>query len=376
MLLGGCQNISVSSNFLTLNQWAIDITAIEPSVSYGLTGPVSIISNWIGFTLAAGGGIYVHDGCLGLSVLSNDFNGWGSAVINQALWLHTDQAIVASNHWNNQPVISIQSGLVGTASTIVFPDICDQVLITSASNPIASLLTNHQADTLGQINFIRVTSGGTGYTSAEIAISGSGSGAAAEAVVDNGQLLWIIVTNSGSGYGSIGAFAEVTITGDGVGAAANAYVGLPVLTGRKMRLSCNCTVQLANADASPAQQNWTGYAATIPAYGAVELEGVFGAWRAVSFPATDYLLPTGNGGAVLQSVAGGAITLKPSAGGVLQLASATEATGCTSTVGRGAPTGSVEAPPGSDFRNLDGGVGNTLWIKQTGTDANGWVAVA
>jgi hypothetical protein len=68
--------------------------------------------------------------------------------------------------------------------------------------------------------------------------------------------------------------------------------------------------------------------------------------------------------------------LRPSAGGVLQLASATEATGCTSTVGRGAPTGLVEAPPGSDFRNLNGGVGSTLWVKQTGTDANGWVAVA
>lgn len=376
MLLGGCQNISVSENFLSLNQWAIDISAIEPSISYGLTGPVSIVGNWIGFTLAFGGGVYARDGCLGLSILNNDFNGWGSAVINQALWLHTDQAIVASNRWNNQPVISIQSGVVGSISTLVFPDISDQVLVTSTANPISSLLTNHQADTLGQINLIRVTNGGAGYTSARVVISGGGSGAAAEAVVDNGRVLWIIVTSPGSGYGSMGSVAEVTITGDGVGAAANAYVGLPVLNGRRLRLSCNCTVQLALAGASPPQQNWTGYTATIPAFGAIELEGVFGAWRAVSFPATDYLLPTGDGGAVLQSVAGGAITLRPSAGGVLQLASATEAIGCTSTVGRGPPAGLVEAPPGSDFRNLNGGVGSTLWVKQAGTDANGWVAVA
>jgi len=376
ILLGGCQNISVSANFLSLNQWGIDISAVEPSLSFGLSGPVSIVGNWIGFTLALGGGIYVHDGCLGLSILDNDFNGWGSAVINQALWLHTDQALVISNRWNNQPIISVQSALVGSMSTLVFPDICDQVLVTGATNPVASILTNHQADTVGQINFIRITSGGSGYTSAQVVISGSGSGAAAESIVDNGQVLWIIVTNPGSGYGSIGSFAEITIIGDGVGATANAYVGLPVLNGRRLRLSCNCTVQLALAGASPPQQNWTGYAATIPAYGAIEMEGVFGAWRAVSFPATDYLLPTGDGGAVLQSVAGGAITLRPSAGGVLQLASATEATGCTSTVGRGAPTGLVEAPPGSDFRNLNGGVGSTLWVKQTGTDANGWVAVA
>jgi hypothetical protein len=229
---------------------------------------------------------------------------------------------------------------------------------------------------LGQISFIRVTAGGSGYTSAQIEIAGSGDGAAAVAVVSQGQVLWIVVTNPGSGYGPIGASATVTITGNGSGAAARAYVGLPVLEGRRFRLSCNCTVQLAFNGTSPSQQNWTDFAVTIPALGAAEIEGVFGAWRAVSFPAIDYLAPTGNGGAVLQSVEGGDITLRPSAGGALQIASAAEPAGCTSSVGRGAPTGSVVAPPGSDFRNLNGGQGNTFWIKQTGTDANGWIAIA
>jgi hypothetical protein len=141
-------------------------------------------------------------------------------------------------------------------------------------------------------------------------------------------------------------------------------------------MACNCTVQLAFAGTSPPQQNWTNFAATIPALGAAELEGAFGTWRAVSFPSIDYLQPTGNGGTVVQSVAGGDVTLRPSAGGTLHIASASEPTGCTSTVGRGAPTGSVSAPPGSDFRNLDGGVGSTLWIKQTGTDSHGWIAIA
>jgi hypothetical protein len=36
----------------------------------------------------------------------------------------------------------------------------------------------------------------------------------------------------------------------------------------------------------------------------------------------------------------------------------------------------VAAPPGSDFRNLDGGVGSTLWVKQVGSDNQGWVAIA
>jgi hypothetical protein len=36
----------------------------------------------------------------------------------------------------------------------------------------------------------------------------------------------------------------------------------------------------------------------------------------------------------------------------------------------------VTAPPGSDYRNLAGGAGSVFWIKQTGTGATGWVAIA
>jgi hypothetical protein len=88
------------------------------------------------------------------------------------------------------------------------------------------------------------------------------------------------------------------------------------------------------------------------------------------------LLPTGNGGAILQSVSGADLTLCPSDGGVLQIASAGEPAGYTTSVGRGSPEGVVAAPPGSDFRNLDGGVGSTLWVKQVGSDNQGWVAIA
>jgi hypothetical protein len=376
ILLGGCENVSVSANFLSGNEWALDVSAIEPSLSFNLSGPISLIENWIGFTAAQGGGIFVHDGCIGTSILRNDFNGWGSATISQAVWLHTDQAVVAGNSWNNQPILTVQSGTVGGQTALVVPDVADEVLVLSAASEIESLLTDHQADTLGQISFIRVVAGGSGYTSAQIEITGSGNGAAAMAVVNQGQVLWIVVTNPGSGYGALGNGATVTIIGNGSGAAATAYVGLPVLEGRHLRLSCNCTVQLALSGTSPSLQNWTDFAVTIPAFGAAEIEGVFGAWRAVSFPATDYLAPTGNGGAVLQSVGGGDVTLRPSSGGAIQIASAAEPAGCTSSVGRGAPTGSIVAPPGSDFRNLNGGPGNTFWIKQTGTDATGWLAIA
>jgi hypothetical protein len=50
--------------------------------------------------------------------------------------------------------------------------------------------------------------------------------------------------------------------------------------------------------------------------------------------------------------------------------------GCTTTVGSGSPLGVVAAAPGSDYRNLTGSAGSILWIKQSGTDTSGWVAIA
>jgi hypothetical protein len=194
-------------------------------------------------------------------------------------------------------------------------------------------------------------------------------------VVNNGAVVWIIVTNAGSGYGTIGSSAPITITGDGSGAAATAYVGLPVLEGRRLRLVCNCQLQFTLLGASPPQQSWTGYQSTVPAFAVMELEGVFGAWRAVAFPPVDYLAPTGDGGAILQSAGSGDLVLRPASGGALHFTSAAESIGCTSTVGRGSPLGVVAAPPGSDFRNLNGGTGTTFWIKQANNDATGWAAI-
>lgn len=44
--------------------------------------------------------------------------------------------------------------------------------------------------------------------------------------------------------------------------------------------------------------------------------------------------------------------------------------------GEGAPNGNVTAAPGSTFNRTNGGAGTTFYVKQTGTDNNGWGAVA
>ena len=373
---GASQDMMVASNFILQNTWGVLVTLFEPSLSLVPTGPISIDRNWIGFTNSQGGGIRIMDGVQGTSVTQNDLNGWGSATSAQSLWIHTDSAAIWGNRWNNTAQFEIGASLVGEYSALVLPDVADRVFVTSAPPLINAVLTEHQVATLGQITFLRISHGGSGYTRAQAAITGSGSGAMADAVCGNGQVIGLLVTNPGSGYGAIGASATVDITGDGSGATAAAYVGLPVLTGRNLQIACNAPVRLTVDGASPPQKTWSQYDLTIPAFGAADLMGAFGGWYALQSPPVDYLAPTGSGGVVLGSVGSGDIFLRPAEGGALHFSSSAEPAGATTTVGRGAPTGAVAAPPGSDFRNLNGGVGNTFWIKCSGTDANGWVAIA
>lgn len=42
--------------------------------------------------------------------------------------------------------------------------------------------------------------------------------------------------------------------------------------------------------------------------------------------------------------------------------------------GSGSPEGVIVAPIGSLYTRTDGGTGTTLYVKESGTDENGWVA--
>jgi hypothetical protein len=79
-----------------------------------------------------------------------------------------------------------------------------------------------QAATDGEINFIRVFGGGSGYFSGNttVTITGDGSGATANATVTGDAVSAITVTAGGSGY----TIATATITGAGSGATANVII--------------------------------------------------------------------------------------------------------------------------------------------------------
>lgn len=72
----------------------------------------------------------------------------------------------------------------------------------------------------GAISVIKVSSGGSNYTTATVTIAGDGTGATATATITNGAISKINVTNSGQNY----SIATITITGDGTGATARAIL--------------------------------------------------------------------------------------------------------------------------------------------------------
>lgn len=88
---------------------------------------------------------------------------------------------------------------------------------------IQSLQANNEIlTTSGTINAIKIISGGYGYGVANISIVGDGTGATATATIDTaaGRITKINITNPGSGY----TFANVVVTGNGKGASLRAIL--------------------------------------------------------------------------------------------------------------------------------------------------------
>jgi hypothetical protein len=377
---GGSQNVRVSGNYIqNCTGWGVLVNNVETDGqgnNFGLAcTDLSITDNWIGFSIGSGGGgVLLLDNPQNVLVARNTITGSGSASIGQALWANSNAVIIQRNTWNFSPRALVASSIATSGGNqIVYPDLLDEVLVTAATNPVSTLLSLRQQALAGQLGFIAVTAGGSGYSSATVGISGDGAGAAAIAYVNNGAVLGIALTNAGSGY----SHASITISGDGTGAAANAQIGLPLLEQRTLTVRCAAPVVFSRpATSSPAQQNWTNYDFTVPANTTTTFNAHAGAWCAADVPLADYIVPDGAGGLQLTTQNAGDLVLSPGGAGQLRLATAEEATGATASIGRGPPTGVVSAPPGSDYRNLNGGAGQTYWIKQTGTGSTGWFAVA
>ena len=79
--------------------------------------------------------------------------------------------------------------------------------------PIQTALTS-SFYSAGKINNISILSAGAGYTTATITVTGDGTGAVLQAVLQAGQIQAINIINPGDGY----TFVTIAVTGDGTGA--------------------------------------------------------------------------------------------------------------------------------------------------------------
>lgn len=357
---GGGQGVRVRSNQIAASEWAITAYAIETDGHGATLGPPArdLILEGNRIELGSGGGVLLADGVMGAVVQGNQFTGDDPG---QALVPRTARLTVRENLWNG---LSFTSCVPATNTGVLrVPEVLDEAWIPAAPGGISLVQGDSAAAHVGQVTWLTVTAGGAGYTDALVEITGDGQGAQAVALLREGAVIGFRLTSAGAGY----TRAIIRVTGDGEGATATAQIGLPVPDGRRLVLRAGAPVRLEISGVP----GWAGMDTWLAPGAAAELRGSGGQFQLAASPEPALSYP-GDGSVALQPTRD--LLLRP--GGAIRLANAAEPFGCLSLIGRGSPQGHVAAPPGSDYRNLDGGAGQTLWLKQAGTDASGWAAVA
>ena len=374
--IGGGQNCTARDNFIQdCSAQSISVQNVEGNGTgdnFGLAcTDLSIIGNWINYS---GGtfGILVRDGAQNVLIEDNIIVVDSGGSLLNAISAYTDNIIIRGNLLNFMSRWPVNPALVNGVYTLTVPDVADAVSISQATSPIASIVTAQAALVAGQITFVKILNTGISYTHAAVSFTGTGTGAAATAIIYRGKIIGVQMTSFGSGYG---AGTTVTITGNGAGVSATVQVGLPVWTSKELSVDCLTNVTFATTGSSPVQSNWTGAPITVPANATIDWIGLNSGWLAARFMQNDYVSPNGDGSLTLKTQRGD-ISLHPSGTGAVRIISDAEVTGAVELIGRGSPLNVVSAPAGSTFRNLNGGVGATFWVKQSGTGSSNWVAVA
>jgi hypothetical protein len=382
---GGAQEPRIIGNSIAnTNYYAIVIYNNETNASGSPIGvpsvDVSITDNTIDMP-SGGGGILLIDGPQKVQVARNNFITAPSGDISLCLLPLTNTVTIEDNLLNGSPSVFFSdpsvpgSGNFSGLRSLIYPDVIDAVSIQSNSGAVQSLRSLNATNYDDYVTFVSLTAGGNAYSSAPTVsfTGGGGSGATATAFITNGAVIGFRMVSLGSGYTSA---PTVTLSGGGgSGASAIAYIGIPVPANRRIRVFCAVPVQWAVAGTNPPQFTGSGVAITTPANSEIEWVGRNAGWYASRYQQTDYVQP-GSDGSVTLTTPAGDVRIYPSGTGVVRWVSDTQATGCSTMVGSGTPQGVVTAAPGSDYRDLTGAAGSVFWIKQTGTGATGWIAIA
>jgi hypothetical protein len=370
---GGSVNTRVRGNTLrNFANAAVQVQNVEtdgngnafPTACVGL----SIESNDIEISGTTALGVVVLDGAQCVLVAGNRFVGSGGAIAAQCLQASTDGVLIGGNLFNTLPRFTANPTELGGSNSLVFPDMADELLIGAASASVQAMLSSFQAASLGQVAFIKVTAGGSGYTTATVAIGGTGSGAAATALIFGGAVIGVMMTARGSGYGPLGTVVPVTISGNGSGATASAIAGIPVPDGRRLRIQCGVAVTFAYASSLPLQDNPSSADLAIAARSVVEWEGIAGAWRLGSAGGAgggggSYTLPAATGSTLGGVVVGGNIS---NSGGTISL------TGANVTAALGlAPVSAAGAAAAAPVQSV---AGRTGAVTLSHSDLTDWAS--
>ena len=382
---GGAQEPRITGNSIAnASYYAIVIYNNETNAGGGPIGvpsvDVSITENTIDMPLG-GGGILLIDGPQKVQVARNNFITAPTGDISLCLLPLTNTVTIEGNVLNGASGLFFEnpfvpgSGNFSGLNSLIYPDVLDAISIQSSTATVQSVRSLNANNYAGYLTFVTLATAGSGYTSAPtVSFSGGGgSGATATAFITNGAVIGFRMVSLGSGYTSA---PTVTLSGGGgSGATATAFVGLPVPTNRRLRVFCSVPVQWAVAGSKPAQLTASGVAVTTPANSEIEWVGLNAGWYASRYQQTDYVQPGSDGSVTLTNLSGD-VRIHPSGSGAVRWISDSQGTGCITMIGSGTPQGVVTAPPGSDYRNLSGTAGSVFWIKQSGTGATGWIAIA
>lgn len=112
-------------------------------------------------------------------------------------------------------VLILGGGGTGASGSVV-------IETTDLPNIVNQNVAGYAVATNGQIDFIEIVDGGSGYVQATTAVSvnGDGTGAAAELTVVDGEITGVTITDRGTGY----TFAELDISGDGTNGELRAVI--------------------------------------------------------------------------------------------------------------------------------------------------------
>jgi len=234
------------------------------------------------------------------------------AAATQAITLRSASVLLRGNTWNGADRADLNPS---PQNLLEVPDIFDSVRIPSGGEIVDSLLPASVATSAGQVSFLTVTAGGSGYTEASVVFIGAGLQAQATAMVYGGSVIGFRVTNNGSGY--VAGATTCVINGNGSGAAATVQVGTPLQANRRIRLLAAAGVTLKQVGQTMTQANATARDLILVPETAVELVENGGTWLVSGFYPAALLQTAANGAVTLASPAGAALSLEPGSGGNL-----------------------------------------------------------